>query len=105
MEKLAGLSATEVPEETKGQFRTSCLLNAAETGPYMHNGSLKTLDDVVKFYNNGGGATGKFPGAKDPKIRAKLSLTDQEMADLVEFLHSLTGAQAYGGFEADNHKP
>ena len=37
-----------------GQFKTPTLRNVAKTAPYMHDGSLETLDDVVKFYNNGG---------------------------------------------------
>ena len=43
---------------TKGEFRTGGLLNIAETAPYFHDGSMRTLEDVVQFYNRGGGATG-----------------------------------------------
>ena len=57
------------------------------TAPYMHTGALATLDDVVEFYNQGGG-----PGSnKSPKM-LKLNLTDSEKEDLVAFLKSLTGA-------------
>jgi cytochrome c peroxidase len=76
---------------TKGQFRTGGLLNIAETAPYFHDGSMRTLDDVVWFYNNGGGETGVYSGTKDVKIKP-LGLTDAEMSDLVAFLKSLTGA-------------
>jgi len=87
--KLMALSAED--PETKGQFRTPSLHNIAETAPYMHDGSLKTLEDVVRLYNNGGGATGTFPGTRDIKLNGKLLLTEAEIADLVEFLKSLTG--------------
>jgi cytochrome c peroxidase len=55
----------------------------------MHAGQLKTLRDVVKFYNDGGSDTG-FPGTKSDKMK-KLNLTDQEVDDLVAFMETLTG--------------
>ena len=74
-----------------GAFKTSTLRNIAVTGPYMHDGSLKTLKDVVKHYNDGG----KSPG--DPSINPYLSggirplnLNEQQMDDLVAFLETLT---------------
>jgi cytochrome c peroxidase len=76
-----------------GAFRTPQLLNIAETGPYFHTGTVKTLEEVVRHYNAGGGAAGSFPGAKDPRI-VPLGLTDAEMGDLVAFLKTLTGAPA-----------
>lgn len=87
----AKLAAAD-PEDTttKGEFRTAGLLNIAETGPYFHNGSFKTLNDVIQHYNRGGGEPGTFSGELDPKIRP-LGLTDPEVSDLVEFLRSLTG--------------
>jgi cytochrome c peroxidase len=57
------------------------------TAPYMHTGAFATIEEVVEFYNQGGG-----PGAnKTPKL-LKLNLTDSEKGDLVAFLKSLTGA-------------
>ena len=68
------------------QFKTPILRNVALTGPYMHNGSLPTLSEVVDFYNRGG-----FPHeGTDPRLQP-LGLSEQEKADLVEFLESLTG--------------
>ena len=68
------------------QFKTPILRNVALTGPYMHNGSLPPLGEVVDFYNRGG-----FPNeGVDPRIQP-LGLSEQERADLVEFLESLTG--------------
>jgi cytochrome c peroxidase len=91
MAKLMGLAPPD--PTTRGQFRTPSLLNVAETAPYMHDGSLKTLEDVVRLYNAGSGEDGTFPGQRDTKVSAKLGLADDEIADLVAFLKSLTGAQ------------
>lgn len=73
-----------------GQFRTKSLRHVAETGPYFHNGSAKSLTDVVRFYNEGGSPAGTFPGTKDERL-VPLNLTEGEIADLVEFLKALTG--------------
>ena len=86
MAKLAGL---EVTDDLKGQFRTSPLRHIDKTGPYMHTGGLATLEDVVRFYNWGGGTSG-FAGTKSPAM-VPLLLTPEEEADLVEFLKALTG--------------
>jgi cytochrome c peroxidase len=84
--KLDGLAPLDAD---KGKFRTKSLRHVAETAPYMHNGSMKTLEEVVHFYNLGGGDSG-FTGTKDAKI-LPLNLTAGEQADLVAFLKSLTG--------------
>jgi cytochrome c peroxidase len=70
-----------------GAFRTPTLRNIAETAPYMHDGSFKTLKDVVDFYVGGGNANPHL----DKEIKALSHLTKQERADLVAFLESLTG--------------
>ena len=70
----------------RGAFRTPSLRNVALRAPYMHDGSLATLRDVVDFYDRGG-----VPNAElDPRIRP-LGLTPKEAADLVAFLGALTG--------------
>ncbi len=93
-EKLAEammLSESEdAREHLRGAFRTPGLLNVAETGPYFHNGSARSLRDVVEHYNRGGGEAGSFAGKLDPKLRPLL-LTSEEVDDVVEFLKSLTG--------------
>ena len=68
-------------------FKTPGLRNASLTAPYMHDGSIRTLEEVVRFYNNGGIPN---PGLS-PRIKP-LELGDQEIADLVAFLRSLTGS-------------
>ena len=67
-----------------GAFKTPTLRNVARTAPYMHDGSLKTLDEVVEFYDKGGKPN------LDEKIKP-LKLTDGDKKDLVEFLKSLNG--------------
>lgn len=66
-------------------FKTVPLRNAAVTGPYMHNGSLKTLADVVEFYDRGGDEADERDFEMKP-----LHLTPEEKDDLVAFLESLT---------------
>ncbi len=68
-----------------GAFRTSILLNIGITGPYMHDGSLTTLWDVVDHYNAGGEANPFLDGGMEP-----LALTEAEIDQLVAFMFSLT---------------
>jgi cytochrome c peroxidase len=69
------------------KYRTPSLRNVALTAPYMHDGSLATLKDVVRFYNAGGVPNENL----DPRLKP-LRLTEREMEDLVEFLGALTGS-------------
>ena len=73
-------------EADKGAFRTPTLRNIAQTGPYMHDGSQRTLSEVVDFYVGGGSSNPHLD--KDIK---ELKLSGQERADLVAFLEALTG--------------
>lgn len=73
-------------EKDKGAFKTPTIRNVAQTAPYMHDGSQKTLEEVVEWYDKGGHPN---PHLSD-KIK-KLDLTDQEKKDLVEFMRALTG--------------
>lgn len=68
-----------------GKFRTPSLRELKYTAPFMHNGVLATLDDVVAFYNAGGGAA----AGKTDKLKP-LGLTEQESKDLVAFLDALS---------------
>jgi cytochrome c peroxidase len=70
----------------KGEFKTPTLRNVALTAPYMHDGSLKTLGDVVAFYAGGGNSNPDL----DKEIKP-LNLSAQDRADLVKFLEALTG--------------
>jgi len=70
-----------------GAFRTPTLRNVAITAPYMHDGSLKTLKDVMDFYVGGGNSNPYL----DKEIHSLDHLTGQERQDLIEFMRALTG--------------
>ncbi|MBI2687280.1 MAG: cytochrome-c peroxidase [Acidobacteria bacterium] len=72
-------------ESDKGAFKTPSLRNVAKSGPYMHDGSLKTLRTVVDFYVGGGSSNPYL----DKRIKP-LTLSGQEREDLVAFLEALT---------------
>jgi cytochrome c peroxidase len=69
-----------------GSYRTPSLRNVSLTAPFFHDGSAKTLADVVRFYNEGGRQNINREWDLDA-----LSLTEDEQRDLVAFLESLTG--------------
>ena len=71
-----------------GKFITPTLRELKYTAPYMHNGILGTLDEVIEFYNQGGGED--RPGLKDSAMKP-LGLTAGEKEALKEFLLSLSG--------------
>jgi cytochrome c peroxidase len=73
-------------EEDKGAFKVPTLREIEHTGPYMHDGSLKTLEEVVEHYNKG--------GIKNPYLDQRmkpLNLSEQDKKDLVAFLKALSG--------------
>lgn len=70
----------------RGAFKTPTLRNVALTAPYMHDGSQKTLAEVVEWYDQGGHPNEWLSDSVEP-----LGLSDQDKADLVEFMKSLTG--------------
>ena len=72
-----------------GKFKTPGLRNIAITGPYMHNGIFKTLEEVVDYYND---VQKIVPDAKnlDPSLSKPLGLTNQQKKDVVAFLKTLT---------------
>lgn len=81
----AGRTRVSEKPEDEGKFKVPTLRNVALTAPYMHDGSLATLRDVVDFYSKGGQG---HPNT-DPTIRP-LNLSAQEKEDLIAFLGSLT---------------
>ena len=78
---------TEVSEDN-GKFKVPTLRNVAVTAPYMHNGSLETLAEVVEHFNSGG-----LNHPNKSALIKPLGLSEQEKTDLVAFLHSLTDQQ------------
>jgi len=85
-EKLAKIT---VDEANTGAFRTKSLRHVELTGPYMHDGCMSTLEEVVDFYDRGGGDS-SFVGTKD-ELLVPLNLSSDEREDLVAFLKALTG--------------
>jgi len=79
-------------EGHQGAFKTPTLREVANTAPYMHDGSEKTLDEVVAFYNRGGRRNKWLSTKMKP-----LNLTKQEQADVVEFLKALSGELTWYG--------
>ena len=81
-----GRAAITKKSEDFGRFKTPTLRNITLTAPYMHDGSLATLEEVIAFYDRGGRPNPNL----DIEVKS-LELTDTEKADLLEFLKSLTG--------------
>ena len=77
---------TQAPQD-RWKYRTPSLRNLALTGPYMHDGSLSTLEEVIEFYNRGGAPNENL----DPLLKP-LNLEKTEVQALVAFLRSLTGS-------------
>jgi cytochrome c peroxidase len=91
--ELGRFAVTETLEEL-GAFKTPTLRNVALTAPYMHDGSLKALKEVIVHYNNGG-VTEKGDRVNDflsGGIRP-LQLSEQQIEDLVVFMEALTSSQ------------
>ncbi len=87
---------TQKPSDM-GRFRPPTLRNVELTAPYMHDGSIATLEEVINHYARGGRRISEGPfagdGAKNPyksELIVSFSLTAQEKQDLIAFLHSLT---------------
>lgn len=85
LKDLGRYTQTKV-EADRGVFRTPSLRNVAKTAPYMHDGSLKTLKDVLDFYVGGGSSNPQLDKEIKPII-----LSAQDRDDLIAFLESLTG--------------
>lgn len=87
--KDEGLVGVTGKKEDTGKFRTPSLRNIAQTAPYMHDGSMKTLDEVVTFYYRG------VPSATTDgfvlDIQPLSGQSYSEIPDIVAFLESLTG--------------
>lgn len=93
--KDPGLGGHTRVSEEMGQFRAPSLRNVALTAPYLHNGSIATLREVVEFYNRRDleperwGAT-DYPETVNKEDLGKLGLTDREVDDLVALMDAFT---------------
>jgi cytochrome c peroxidase len=84
-----GLFAVTGDVRDKDRFKAPTLRNIARSAPYMHDGSIATLDEVIDFYAAGGRGEGRSHPEKSPFIKGFM-LTAQERQDLLAFLESLT---------------
>ncbi|MBI4661499.1 MAG: hypothetical protein HY735_21975 [Verrucomicrobia bacterium] len=108
----AKLAALPQDPSKVGAFRTPTLGNVAQTAPYLHTGRLKTLEEVIDFFNSGGGtitppapiAGGPPPPTKD-SLLVPLGLCDDEKSALVEFLKALTGQPLPANLTQDTSVP
>ena len=74
----------------RGSFKTPTVRDIDRTAPYMHDGSLKTLEDVVDFYDKGGIANPQLDEEMEP-----LKLTDAQKADLIVFMKKGLASSKY----------
>lgn len=77
----------------KGKFKPPSLRNIAVTAPYMHDGSIATLEEVVEHYARGGRLLESGDGKENPNKSSFIKgffINEQEKADLIAFLHALT---------------
>ncbi|MTH18119.1 cytochrome c peroxidase [Flavobacterium sp. LC2016-01] len=74
----------------KNSFKTPTIRNIELTAPYMHNGVYKTLEEVIDFYNEGGGLGLGFDVPNQTLPEDKLNLTDKEKKQLIDFMKTLT---------------
>lgn len=77
-------------DELKFSFKTPTLRNIAKTAPYMHNGAFKTLEQVMTFYNNGGGSGIGIRLEHQTLSADKLDLSEPEQKAIIAFLNCLT---------------
>ena len=92
-----GLFELTAKASDMGKFRAPSLRNVAVTGPYMHDGSMATLEDVLDFYAAGGRVIASGPLAGDGRANPyksdlipRIDLNAQDKADLIAFLRTLT---------------
>jgi cytochrome c peroxidase len=89
-------------DDLQGRFRVPTVRDAARSAPYMHNGSVATLDALIDFYDAGGDGTpdAQLAGDRDPLL-VPLGLTNDEKADLRAFIEALDGADIPAALTTD----
>jgi cytochrome c peroxidase len=86
----SGRMAVDGLPQSRGAFRTPTVRNAAFTAPYMHNGVFATLEEVVEFYDVGGGQGLGLHVPNQTLAADSLRLTAAEEEALLAFIHSLS---------------
>ncbi len=85
-------------EPFKFAFKVPTVRNSDLTAPYMHNGGFKTLDEVIEFYNHGGGAGLGLDVPNQTLPADKLNLSKQDKKDIISFIKSLTDTSGIAAF-------
>ncbi|MCK0189355.1 cytochrome c peroxidase [Arenibacter sp. F20364] len=83
----------------KNSFKTVTIRNVALTAPYMHNGLFGTLEDVMAFYNLGGGAGMGLEVEDQTLSDATLDLSKQEIEDVITFMETLTDTSSFTAYK------
>lgn len=93
LDKDMGRAGARLKEQVgffEHSFKTPTLRNIALTAPYMHNGAYKNLEDVMDFYNNGGGIGIGLDVSTQTLASDSLHLTKPEIKDIISFMQALT---------------
>ncbi|MES2477463.1 MAG: cytochrome c peroxidase [Bacteroidota bacterium] len=93
LDKDLGRGVAKLKDQTSfymNSFKTPTIRNIALTGPYMHNGSYRTLEDVMDFYNHGGGRGIGLDVPTQTLSSDSLHLSPSEIKDIINFMQSLT---------------
>ncbi|MCX7113146.1 MAG: cytochrome-c peroxidase [Proteobacteria bacterium] len=88
--ELNNQNTTKMLAEVKASFKIPSLRNVELTGPYMHNGSMASLEQVIEFYTRGGNFTDDAKQVTRVFPLPRLEFSEQNRQDLVEFLKTLT---------------
>lgn len=84
-----GLYSIQSGDFNRHAFKTTTVRNADRTAPYMHNGVFRTMEEVIDFYNKGGGAGTGIKIPNQTLDAAPLNLTKKEKSELIAFIRSL----------------
>jgi cytochrome c peroxidase len=90
LDRDPGLGGIDLEPSHRGAFKVPTLRNIALTAPYMHNGAFRSLEQVVDFYDRGGGAGSGLALPTQTLPGDSLRLTRADKRALVAFLHALT---------------
>ncbi|NRF39683.1 cytochrome c peroxidase [Pedobacter foliorum] len=84
-----GLYSIQSGDFNRHAFKTTTVRNAARTAPYMHNGVFQTLEEVIDFYNKGGGMGTGIKIENQTLDAEPLNLNKKEKTELIDFIRSL----------------
>ena len=93
--RIASGKPQDEAEHLRHSFKTTTVRNIEFSAPYMHNGSFKNLDDLMDFYNKGGGAGMGLDVHYQTLPKTPLNLTLSEISDIKSFMNMLTSTVAY----------